>query len=138
MADTLAVVGRDAWIVAGPRYVIVGSPLTPDATNLPVRASFVPWLGGVLTERLVGEPGQVIDAAPGEASAASAMGRRDRDAPTDSARRSATRSTSPIARGTYFLTRGGRRVGALVVNASAGESVLDRYSARRARDRACA
>jgi hypothetical protein len=41
-AETLAVVGRDAWVVAGPKYVIVASPLTPDATNLPVRAAFVP------------------------------------------------------------------------------------------------
>ena len=51
--------------VGGPRYVLIGSPLSPDATNFPVRASFVPWLGTVLTERLVGEPGQVIAAAPG-------------------------------------------------------------------------
>ena len=40
-----------AWIVAGPRYVILASPLSPDATNLPVSAPFVPWLGSVLTER---------------------------------------------------------------------------------------
>src|SRR5262249_36555983 len=38
VADTLATVGQDAWIVAGGRYVIVGSPIMPDATNLPVRA----------------------------------------------------------------------------------------------------
>src|SRR5581483_11180890 len=65
-AETLAVVGKDAWVVAGPRYVIVASPLVPEATNLPIRANFVPWLGSVLTSRLVGEPGQVIDASPGE------------------------------------------------------------------------
>src|SRR6185369_9264844 len=47
VAETLAVVGRDAWIVAGPRYVILASSLSPDATNLPVRAMFVPWLGTV-------------------------------------------------------------------------------------------
>ncbi len=41
-ADTLATAGREPWIVAGPRWVLVASPLDPDATTLPVRASFVP------------------------------------------------------------------------------------------------
>ena len=68
----MAVVGRDAWIVAGPRYVLMASPINPDATNLPVRATFVPWVGSVLTERLVGEPGQVISAAPVMAAMANA------------------------------------------------------------------
>ena len=48
------------------------------------------------------------------------MGRRESKRPTASARRSATRSTFPTRAGTYFLTRDGRRVGALVVNAAAG------------------
>jgi len=125
-ADTLAVVGRDAWIVAGPRYVILGSPLTADATNFPVRASFVPWLGGVLTERLVGEPGQVIAAAPG------ARLPRPRWADAISAaegQRTVLGETldAPTRAGTYFLTLGERRVGALVVNTPPEESSLDRF-----------
>ncbi|HMA24955.1 MAG TPA: BatA and WFA domain-containing protein [Gemmatimonadaceae bacterium] len=134
VAETLAVVGRDAWIVAGPRYVLIGSPLAPDATNFPVRASFVPWLGGVLTERLVGEPGQVIMATPG------AQLPRPRWA---DAMEGTTGQRTPIGEtldvptraGTYFLTRGDRRVGAVVVNPPSTESVLDRYSANEIRDR---
>src|SRR5205823_5298617 len=64
-SDTLATAGRDPWIVSGPRYVIIASPLQPEASTFPVRASFVPWLADVLTERLVGEPGQVLTATPG-------------------------------------------------------------------------
>jgi hypothetical protein len=125
-ADTLAVVGRDAWVVAGPRYVILGSPLTADATNFPVRASFVPWLGSVLTERLVGEPGQVLVAAPG----ARLPRPRWADAiSTGEGQRTALGETLdvPARAGTYFLTLGERRVGALVVNASQEESSLDRF-----------
>jgi hypothetical protein len=128
VADTLATVGSDAWIVAGPRYVIVASPLTPDATNLPVRASFVPWLGTVLTERLVGEPGQAIAADPASRIPrprwADAM-----EGPDGQRLPLADVVEVPARAGTYFLTRASRRVGALVVNPSAGESVLDRYSA---------
>lgn len=133
-AETLAVIGRDAWMVAGPRYVLIGSPLSPDATNLPVRATFIPWLGSILTERLVGEPGQVIAAAPG----ASLVRPRWADAmeTVDGQRTALGESLEVPARaGTYFLIRGGRRVGAVVVNPPADESVLDRYSAAELRSR---
>jgi len=134
VAETLAVVGRDAWIVGGPRYVVIGSPLSPDATNFPVRASFVPWLGTVLTERLVGEPGQVIAAAPGAQlprprwadAIEGATGQRTPLGET---------LDVPVRAGTYFLTRGDRRVGAVVVNAPPTESVLDRYSTNELRAR---
>jgi hypothetical protein len=125
VADTLAVVGRDAWIVAGPRYVIVASPLTADATTLPVRAMFVPWVCDVLSERLVGEPGQVVTAAPGS--------RLPRPRWADAiegpdGERSPLGETVdvPTRSGVYFLARGEHRVGALVVNASPEESILDR------------
>jgi hypothetical protein len=134
VAETLAVVGRDAWIVAGPRYVLIGSPLSPDATNFPVRASFVPWLGAVLTERLVGEPGQVLMAAPG----AQLPRPRWADAMETSTGQRTPLGESldvPSLAGTYFLTRGDRRVGAVVVNPPPTESVLDRYTASELRDR---
>jgi hypothetical protein len=127
-ADTLATVGRDAWIVSGPRYVLVASPITPDATTMPVRASFVPWLGGVLTERLVGEPGQVITATPG----APLTRPRWADGLTTVTGQPLPLTDTfdaPARAGTYFFTLAGRRVGALVLDAPADESLLDRFSA---------
>lgn len=133
-AETLAVVGRDAWAVAGQQYVIIASPLTPDATNLPVRAAFVPWIGSILTERLVGEPGQVIEAQPGTQLPRP----RWADAiQTADGQRTPLGETLdvPTRAGTYFLSLGERRVGAVVVNPSADESVLDRYSPNDLRER---
>jgi len=64
VADTLATVGAEPWIVAGSRYVLIGSPLTPEASSLPVSAAFLPWLSDVVTQRLSGEAGQVVYATP--------------------------------------------------------------------------
>lgn len=129
VSDTLGTVGQDAWIVSGARYVIVGSPIVPDATNLPVRASFVPWLGSVLTERLVGEPGQVITSEPGKHLPRPRWA--DGIETIDGQRTPLGDALDvPERSNTYFLTLGGRRVGALVVAPTPGESVLDRFAAR--------
>ena len=48
--------------------VLLSDRCTPPVARGAVRAMFVPWLGGVLTERLVGEPGAVISAEPGVTS----------------------------------------------------------------------
>jgi hypothetical protein len=134
VAETLAVVGRDAWVVAGPRYAIVGSPLTADATNFPVRASFVPWLGSILTERLVGEPGQVLEAEPGARMPRPRWA--DGIETVDGQRTPLTDVLeAPTRAGTYFLTRNGRRVGALVVNGSPAESQLEQFTASELTDR---
>jgi hypothetical protein len=133
-AETLAVVGRDAWIVAGPKYVIVASPLTADATSFPVRASFVPWLGGVLTERLVGEPGQVISAVPGASLPRPRWADAIQLAPDQRTPLGETLGV-PSRAGTYFLLRGATRVGALVVNAPPEESSLERYTGDELRAR---
>ena len=127
-ADTVARIGRDPWIVAGPRYAIVASPLDPAATSFPVRAAFVPWLAGMLTEHLVGEPGGVVSATPGQ----QLVRPRWADAIEDlSGARSMLGDDlqAPGRAGTYFLERSGRRVGALVVNPESSESILDRVSA---------
>ena len=130
-ADTLSAVGAQPWIVAGPRYVLVASPLTPAASSLPVSAGFLPWLNDVLTQRLSGEAGQVLYAAPlGTMPAprwADAM-----EMPDGS--RAPIQGTGdlsvPAVAGTYFLDHGGRRVGALVVDPPPEESVLQRFSVR--------
>jgi len=128
-SDTLATAGRDPWIVAGPRYVIVGSPFVPEATTFPVRASFVPWLADVLTERLVGEPGQALSATPGahlaRPSWADAL-----ESPTGARLPLEESFDAPAQPGTYFLERAGHRVGALVVNPPPDESNLEREPAQ--------
>jgi hypothetical protein len=107
--------------------VLLASPVDPSATTLPVRAAFVPWLAEVLTERLVGEPGGIVTAAPGRV-----LPRPRWAAALEAANGSRTvlgdDLEAPLQPGAYFLDRGGRRVGALVVNADSSESVLDRFS----------
>lgn len=128
VAETLAVVGRDPWIVAGPRYVLVASPMLPDATTFPVRAAFVPWLSEAIGERLVGEPGQVLEAAPGVRLArprwADAL-----ESPSGARTQLGDSVDVPAQPGTYFFVRADHRVGALVVDPQPDESVLDRLGA---------
>jgi hypothetical protein len=134
-AETLAVVGREPWIVSGPRYVLIGSPLVPEATSFPVSASFLPWLGDVLAARLHAEPGSVRSVAPGmrlarptgvDALESATGGRLALDGATLEA---------PTSAGTYFLVEGSRRVGALVVNPEIAESRLERWTATELPDR---
>ena len=129
-AETLAVVNGGPWAVGGAvggaRYVVIASPLAPDATDLPVRAAFVPWLAGLLHERLVGAEGEVVSAVPGQ--------QLRRPAGADSMRSpDGTRialggavMTAPAAPGVYFLHGRDDAVGAVVVNVEETESLLDR------------
>ena len=106
--------GNEPSIAAGPKYVLVGSPLAPDATTLPVSASFLPWLGDVLAARLHADPGSVRYAVPGERVARPTG--VDAIESTEGARTSldALSATfeAPAAAGTYFFIQGARRVGA--------------------------
>jgi hypothetical protein len=130
-SDTLATAGGDPWVVAGPGYVLIGSRLDPGATQLPVRAPFVPWLADVLSLRLAapaGDVGTPIDALPGGPvhlpSGAETL------ESTGGSRRTVTAEMmdAPEERGVWFVLRGGRRVGAVVVNAPPEESALERVS----------
>ena len=127
--DTIAMAGSEPWIVAGPGYVLVASPLTPDATSLPVRAAFIPWLTDVVTQRLFGDAGRVVHATPGAAV------RRPEGADVlelPGGRRvvlAADTVVAPDRAGVAFFLRGTRRVGALVVNPEPDESDLTRLDA---------
>ena len=121
VTDTLAMAGGTAWAVAGPDYVLLASPLEPDATDLPVRAAFVPWLLDALSRRL-GVDGRIIDAHPGQGltgfDGVSALERPDGTlVPLSS-----DRLTAPNEAGVYYLRRQATRVGALVVNPEPEES----------------
>jgi hypothetical protein len=125
-ADTIAMAGAEPWIVAGTGYVLVASPLTPDATSLPVRAAFIPWLTDVVTQRLFGDAGRVAYVSPGApvarpdgADALELAGGRRVALAADTV-------VAPDRAGVAFFLRGARRVGALVVNPEPDESDLAR------------
>jgi hypothetical protein len=131
-SDTLATAAGEPWVVSGPGYVLVGSRLDPSATNLPVCAAFVPWLADMIGLRLgapTGDVGAPIVARPGApihlpdgADAIESAGGTRRSI-------SAEQATAPAERGVWFVLRGARRIGAIVVNAPAEESALARLPA---------
>ena len=134
-SETLSVAGGEPWIVAGPGYVLVGSPLDPSSTTFPIRAGFVPWLGDVLAQRLAGDAGGVIASAP-SARIRRLAGSDRLEAPDGVATALVTDTmTAPPRAGVYFFRRGSARVGALVVNPEAAESRLDRMTLRDLRSR---
>ena len=133
-ADTVATAGGAPWIVAGDGYVIIGSPLDPAATDLPLRASFVPWLGDVIAQRLSGAASAELTAVPGgplrlPAGVESLEGSDGQSIAVSAG------SAAPPRAGVYYLRRGTERVGALVVNAEAEESDLARLPIAALRDR---
>ena len=136
--DTLATAGADAWVVAGPGYVLIASPLEPAATALPLRAAFLPWLTSVLGQRLgapLGDVGTPIFTTPGASLTLPAA--VDAIESAAGARRSVTgeRIDAPAERGAWFLLHAGRRVGAIVVEAPEAESDLSRWSPRELANR---
>lgn len=121
--DTIATAGGAPWVVAGDGYVLLGSPIDPEATDLPLDAAFVPWLMEALARRL-GDDGRLIEASPGQA----VSGLRDvtgLESPDGTvAPLGGDRLTVPSQAGVYFLRRQEARVGALVVNGESSESEL--------------
>lgn len=124
-AETLATVGAEPWVVAGDRYVLVASALDTAATTFPAAASFVPWLGRTITERLSAAGGASVRALPGGRVVAPV--RVDSVEMPDGAR-APVRDTLvlPQRAGVYFWIRGGARAGAVVVNGGSEESALAR------------
>lgn len=127
--DTLARVGGAPWAVAGDGYVLVASAADAAATDLPVRAGFIPWLDELLSQRLAQGTGAALDAAPG-ATVRVPTGIDAIEAPDGSTRPVASGATieAPWTAGVHFWRRGGERAGALVVNGEARESDLARLA----------
>ena len=132
--DTIATAGGAPWIVAGDGYVIIASPLDPAATDLPLNANFVPWLGDIIAQRLAGSASALLQAVPGGAVRypAGAEGLEGSDGQVTPI---AAGAPAPTRAGVYFLRRGTERVGALVVNAEPDESDLARLPIATLRDR---
>lgn len=128
-ADTLARAGGDAWAVAGEGYVLAASPLTTEATDLPLRAEWLPWLGAAIADRLGGEAGAVTEAAP-DAPVARPSWSHELEWPDGTVRPvTESRPRAPARAGVYFWRRGTARGGALVVNPEVTESDLARATA---------
>jgi hypothetical protein len=115
--------------------VIVGSPLDPAATDLPVRAAFVPWLAEAVTLRLSAEGGGVIEAAPGGPMRRPAWADALETPTRERLPLGDATASAPERSGAYFLLRGGQRVGALVVNGEPDESALGRLTPEELRAR---
>jgi hypothetical protein len=128
--DTLARVGAAPWVVRGDGYLLIASPLDPAATDLPLSARFVPWLGTLLTQRLeAGEVG-VLERAPG-ALVAVPRGVDALEASDGTLQPVVAGGTidAPWRAGVAFWRRGASRVGALVVNPEPTESDAAREDA---------
>ena len=126
--DVLASAGGTPWLVAGDDYVLVASPLTLAASGAPIQAAFVPWLRDLVGQRL-GDGGLVVEAVPDDTI--TRPSNVDALELADGSTRPLTeaRMVVPDAQGVYFLRRGARRVGALVVNPERAESRSDRWEA---------
>ena len=128
--DTLATVGGAPWAVAGDGYVLVASPATDAATDLPVRAAFVPWIDRLVSQRLVEGSTGVTAAVPG-ALVRVPVGVDGLELPsgTVSPVTAGALLPAPWAAGVAFWRRGAARVGALVVNPEPAESDTARVTA---------
>ncbi len=125
-SDTLVFAGSEPVVVAGEGWVLAAFALDPADTDLPLRASFLPWLDRTIARRLAADAGPVLEASPSSwvARPSWATGLEGSDAamrPLQGAR-----FRAPAAAGVYFLRRGAERAGAVVVAAESAESVLDR------------
>jgi len=126
VAETLATASGEPWIVAGPDYVLVASSMSAEATALPIRAPFLPWLSNILAQRLTREGSGLMRADPGASirlpAGVTGFEGDSQVFPVG------TVAAAPSRAGVFFLRRGEERVGALVVNPEREESRLDRLS----------
>jgi hypothetical protein len=124
VVDTLATAGGAPWVVAGEGYVLVGSPLDPSATNLPVSAPLLPWIESVIARYLLADGGRVVSAPP-LVSVSVPLGVDElvgTDQPPIAVHGRSVRA--PGRAGVYWMRRAGSVVGALVVNPEPEESDL--------------
>jgi len=107
--------------------VLVASPMSAEATALPVKAAFLPWLSNLLSQRLTREGSGLMHADPGAPLRLPAgVTGFEGDSQVFAV---GAKATAPTRAGVFFLRRGEERVGALVVNPEREESRLDRLGA---------
>lgn len=124
--DTLVRVGTQPWAVAGDGYVLVASAPDPAATDLPLRATFLPWLDRVIAERLAETAGRVTETTPGALALRVPPGVSAIESPDGTLHevRAGETIRAPWRAGVHFWRRGSARAGALVVDPEPAESEL--------------
>lgn len=128
--DTLARVGAAPWAVAGADYVLVASAADADATDIFVRAAFVPWLDRLVGERLTVASGVARDVSPtARVTVPSGVTAIELPDGSEINLRAGDQFVVPSAAGVYFWRRAAARAGALVVNPEASESDLSTLGA---------
>jgi len=117
----------------GGVYVLLASPLSPEASTLPTTPAMIPLVERLVTTWAAAEPAET-EAVPGEQVAlpAGAEYVERPDGERDPVRGSAY-YTAPAVAGVYRVSAGGRTVAAFAVNPPAAESELERLSPRRLR-----
>ncbi|MCC7055529.1 MAG: BatA and WFA domain-containing protein [Gemmatimonadaceae bacterium] len=127
--DTLAQVSGGAWMVRGPQWIVVGSPLDAASTTLPVRATFVPWLADAISNLSSGATSAtLVTAGAPLLPPAGATALRSADG-TVTRTLTGSAVTAPAAPGVYFWMRGRDTTGAIGVLLDAGEPLLARAGA---------
>ena len=124
--DTVAQLGSTVWMVRGPKWIVLGSPLDPASTTLPVRAAFVPWLADAISNLASGtsaasvvQPFTLFEPRGGVTTLLVSDGVRRASIGTGPMR-------APLFPGVYYLTRGADTVTALHVPLGSAEPRLAR------------
>lgn len=135
IGDTVAQLGSGAWIVRGPKWIVLGSALDPASTTLPVRAAFVPWLADAISNLASGTTAAAL-VAPHAPVAVPAGATELRSADSD-ARVAITAGTiaAPSAPGVWYFLRGTDTLGAVGVQLGAAEPRLARATVTELRAR---
>jgi hypothetical protein len=124
-SDTVAMAGNKPWLIVGDRYALFASPANPDASSLPLRASFIPLIAELVTQRLSGEGGRILTAFPGAQVTRPIWADAIRENGSLRLLEGGT-FKAPATSGVWMLARAGQPSGALVVNPPAGEFDLAR------------
>lgn len=127
--DTLALAAGEPWAVAGPGYVLLGSPLDPEYSSLPVSAAFLPWIERVLAHRLTTDARGIIEADVGDTVRLPSWAEGVEGVALTGG------AFVPSVPAVHFLTSGGSRTGAVVVNVPRRESLLRRHPEAELRQR---
>ncbi len=122
VTGVLATVGGEPWMVRDGEVILLASRLTPDWTELPLSAEFVPLIDRLVNRTVRGEVA-AIDGAPGEPvvlpDRATAVVLGEESLPVEGGA-----TFVPTALGLHLLLSGPDTIGVVASNVDARESIL--------------